>query len=75
MTHMIQYAFVGDTMVPDTSGMNDDEVKARARKGGAAIGAVERYNRCPECEAWTTVAGRLRADLDCPAVKAGLAGG
>jgi hypothetical protein len=72
--HMIQYAVVGSrcVFVADTDALPDEEVRRRA---DGASGMIERFNRCPECEVWTTTAGELRVGVECPAVQARLAKG
>jgi hypothetical protein len=58
---------LGCVYVPDTLGLSDSEVRARAP--ALSRTRVERFNRCPVCEAWTITGGRLRAEIDCPAVR------
>lgn len=76
--HMTQYAFAGDVLVHQTRGVSDEQVRERAaglRMAGRAraCGPVERYDRCPVCQAWTTYRGKLRPGIGCPAVRAALA--
>lgn len=77
--HCVQYAVVrslpGFPIVLGTDNMENQEIleEARARAGGSEglviiESGVGRYNRCPECEQWTTYQGRVR-DLPCPAVQ------
>ncbi len=70
MQHMTQYAFVRDRIVYDTAALTDAQIQKRA---GWSNWPVERYDRCPECEMWTTEVGRLRRETGCPAVLAALA--
>jgi hypothetical protein len=67
--HMVQYCLVGDSaaFVGRTERLTDAEVRAAA--SCPATASVERFNRCPVCEAWTTEAGRLRREIDCPAIQ------
>jgi hypothetical protein len=69
--HMTQYAECVGQMVANTEAMSDTEV--RAKVGDFAVSSpVFRYDRCPVCQAWTRQDGKLRAGLDCPAVKKAL---
>jgi hypothetical protein len=75
---MIQYALVGSLaiFIPDTDRFTKDEILERAKAKGAGSGShIFRYDRCPACEAWTKSYGRLREEIDCPAVNARIAEG
>lgn len=67
--HTVQYALVGSgcVYVPNTLELTDNEVRARAP--ALSRTRVERFNRCPVCEAWTMTGDRLRVEIDCPAVR------
>lgn len=78
--HTIQYSLVGYSLrrVNDTENMSDEEVVAAARRiyWRAPIRGwpeVRRFDRCPTCEAWTRTGGKLRKEINCPAVQAALA--
>ena len=76
MPHCIQYACVGypGYSVYDTLNLTDDEIIAKNPLLGLRKGdRIERFNRCPVCESWTMERGRLRENIDCPAVKAAIA--
>ena len=72
MSHMLQYAMVDSRLVYDTREMSDEEIVEAARRQYPVVILAKRlfrFDRCPECEAWTFVGGRLRHELPCPAVK------
>ena len=66
--HCIQYAMVGESVVHDTDIMSGDEISALLPRSLRNV-SVHRYYRCPMCEEGTTIAGRLREEMDCPAVR------
>lgn len=75
--HCIQYALVGhlSKAVYNTENLTDDEIIAKSPLLGLVRGdRIERFNRCPTCETWTMTGGKLRENIDCPAVKAALKG-
>jgi len=73
--HCIQYAAVKGLFVYDTDQMTDDEVweavsHLRSNNSFDPLGVgVERYNRCPVCEAWTKNGDDIRDDIDCTAIQ------
>lgn len=76
--HCIQYAVIGDGFRPvvyNTENLTDEQVRDKIKGDQLTYGllpipaTVTRYNRCPECEVWTTAGGKLRRGLKCPAVK------
>lgn len=72
MVHCLQYASVGRSERIDVYGterMTDDEILAEVAKCGVLPipATITRYDRCPECEVWTRVAGQPRS-IDCPAL-------
>ena len=71
--HCIQYALVGFNLkfVMGTENLDDDAVRQRAH--GYSWERVDRYDRCPSCEVWTRSGGKLRTNIECPAVVAALA--
>lgn len=76
--HWLQYAYVGDDWVAGTEGMDDGTVRRLARRPPSSAEPVERFDRCPACQAWTRSGGplrQLRRDLDCPAVRHAVQGG
>lgn len=81
MNHCIQYATVGDLeeiIIFGTEHLSDDQIKERVIKQMKELPypcTIHRYDRCPECETWTTCLGKLRTELKktCPAVKRELA--
>ena len=74
MKHTTQYAVVGTrgNVAFDSALLSDAECRQKAH--GRAKDTVERFNRCPVCEEWTTHGGVLRTDLECPAVLVALGG-
>lgn len=70
MSHMLQYAIVGDTIVYHTEAMTDEQLRERVGPR-----PIERYNRCPACEEWTLEGGKLRKESKCPAVRDAIKGG
>jgi hypothetical protein len=75
--HTIQYALVGPRciFVGNTENMTDGEIRQKLCNQLLLNGnddIVERYDRCCECEEWTTVRGKLRPDSNCPAVQEAL---
>jgi hypothetical protein len=73
--HMLQYAIAGDQIVNHSENMTNDEILEKTRPRGVRDAEVERYNRCPVREEWTTASGELRKNSDCPAVIEALAKG
>jgi len=76
--HCIQYAVVGDGFDPivyNTENLTDEQVRDKIRNNPLVYGelpipaTIIRFNRCPECEEWTTEGGKLRRGMKCPAVK------
>jgi hypothetical protein len=71
--HMVQYALVGphSIFIGQTENLTDEQIRERASRIQfvPTDATIERYNRCVECEEWTTFKGKLRKNLDCPAVK------
>lgn len=68
--HCVQYAIVGGhEIVLDTAQLTDEQIQIIC----GYTGIIERFNRCPECEVWTTTVAngslRLRTVIDCPAVQ------
>ena len=66
--HCVQYAAVGNEpiYVYGTEDLSDAEVRREAVKMMETVGddaEVVRYNRCPECEVWTTDGGKLRRGI------------
>ena len=72
--HCVQYAVLSygndSTVVYDTEKLTDEQIfsSVHPRYGKS----VSRYNRCPNCDDWTTSEGKLRTELDCPAVQRAL---
>lgn len=71
MKHCVQYAFVGMNVCYDTENLSDSEIRAKmdSKLLGTPGGRIERFDRCPVCEEWTRLNGKMRR-IDCPAVKA-----
>jgi len=64
--HCTQYSICGGVTIFGTARLSDGEVRAAAKRD--LVNSVERFDRCPVCEEWTTIGGQLRSDVDCPAV-------
>lgn len=75
MKHCLQYAGVGGPgwttiFIHGTELMSDEEIRTQyktiTRRNHNPT--IERLNRCPLCESWIMLDGKLR-NIDCPAVQ------
>ena len=70
MKHCLQYAIVDTSPeyeVYNTEKLSDEEIIKKV-PWFAKSSNVSRFNRCPICEVWTTSGGKIRQDINCPAI-------